>query len=93
MYCGSTYVQSTSDHQFSTYKIRISSQNLRAVVGDAKCVSGEGTSGINVFLLTNPDLYSPRAAGAFVSGGVGESDVITRNLLILRNCMAAVAAA
>ena len=52
--------------------------NLRALVGDTKCVSGEGTS---------PDLHLPRAAGAFVSGGVGESDVKTRNLLILWNCM------
>ena len=52
--------------------------NLRALVGDTKCVRGEGTS---------PDLHLPRAAGAFVSGGVGESDVKTRNLLILWNCM------
>ena len=52
--------------------------NLRALVGDTKCVRGEGTS---------QDLHLSRAAGAFVSGGVGESDVITRNLLILWNCM------
>ena len=52
--------------------------NLRALVGDTKCIGGEGTS---------PDLHLPRAAGTFVSGGVGESDVITRNLLVLWNCM------
>ena len=50
--------------------------NLRALVGDTKCVRG-----------ASPDLHLPRAAGAFVSGGVGESDVKTRNLLILWNCM------
>ena len=52
--------------------------NLRALVGGTKCVGGKGTS---------PDLHLPRAAGTFVFGGVGESDVITRNLLILWNCM------
>ena len=52
--------------------------NFRALVGDTKCIGGEGTS---------PDLHLPRAAGTFVSGGVGESDVITRNLLVLWNCM------